>query len=125
MSNHRHNPAWSRRDQEISICDHVVGGGGGNPTLPMVAKYGAYIDTMIRTGTGTYTGTLRDSYPELCGIAFIFVGTTAGLDVRFTAIDVVAKTFALTAEVGAVATDMAATDTLYLTFRVRNSGQNQ
>jgi len=125
MSNHRHMPAWARRDQEVRFCDRFVGGGTGNPTLPMVAKNGAFIDTMVRTGVGTFTGTFRDSYPELCGLSWGIIGTTAGLDVRFTAIDLVAKTFALTTEVGAVATDVATTDTVYLTFNVRNSGQNQ
>jgi len=111
------------------LTARIVGGGAAtNPTLPEATFYGGgEIATCVYAGaTGTYTGTFRKKYPELLALGRpMIVGTTAGLHIRFTAIDVAAGTFAFTAEVNATATDIATADTVYFTWTVRNSGRNR
>lgn len=106
----------------------IVGGGAAtDPTLPEATNYGGgEIATCIYAGsTGTYTGTFRHAYPQLLSVGEpAIVGATAGLRIRFTAIDVAAKTFAFTAEVNTTATDIPTTSTVYFNFTVRNSGRN-
>lgn len=86
---------------------------------------GGEVVSATRTGTGTFDLVFRKSYPQLKSVFRpTVVGTTAGLSGRFTAIDVLAKTATLVMEVGAVATDPAATDTVHLQLLVRNSGRN-
>lgn len=87
---------------------------------------GGEIVSAVRTGTGLFTLTLRKPYPQLkalCDPAIL--GTTAGLEVRFLTFDPVAKTATIVTEVGAVATDPAATDFLHFAWFVRNSGLNK
>lgn len=116
-----------KSDVHILTAKIVGGGAAGNPTLPEATQYGGgEIATCIYAGsTGTYTGTFRKKYPQLLSIVEPgILGVTAGIKIRFTAIDFAAGTFAFTAEVGAVATDLATTTTVYFTFIVRNSGRN-
>jgi hypothetical protein len=114
-----------RRPDMVYIDDHLVGGGAGNPSRPNAGKYAEFITSAVRTGAGTYDLKFKDSFPILKGVRFGIVGTTAGLQGRCTAIDVKAKTATIKTEVGAVATDLANTDSLYIHLAVRNSGKNQ
>jgi hypothetical protein len=87
---------------------------------------GGEVVSAVRTGAGTFNLTFRKKYPELkcCGEPGI-IGTTAGLDGRFSAFDTTAGTATLVLEVGAVATDPATTDFVHLSWFVRNSGFNK
>ncbi len=119
--------ATPKSDSQIITAKIVGGGAATNPTLPESTNYGGgEFATCIYAGaTGTYSGTFRYTYPELkAAYEPSVVGATAGLKIRFTAIDVTAGTFAFTAEVNTTATDIPTTDTVYFAFQVRNSGQN-
>lgn len=101
----------------------LVGAAAASATVES-GGYGPFITAAVWSATGTYALTFARTYPALKGFSLEFVGATAGLQARFTAIDVAAGTAALLTEVAGTATDMAATDTLYLTFYLRNSGAN-
>lgn len=84
-----------------------------------------YITSINRTGTGTHTVVWREKFPGTVLDARVSTrGTTAGLQGRFTAIDMTAGTSTVITEVGATATDAATTDTVHLIIWVRNSPQN-
>lgn len=116
------------KDNVHILTARIVGGGAASdPTRPDAVRYGGgEFATCIYAGaTGTYSGTFRRKYPELLAIQEPAVlGATAGLKIRFTAIDFAAGTFAFTAEVNTTATDIPTTSTVYFTFVVRNSGRN-
>lgn len=104
------------------VTAKVVGAGGTND---LVVTSTSDIVSATYSATGTYNITFRHSYPELKSVVGIeLVGTTAGLQARFSAIDVAAKTATIVFEVGAVATVLATTDTCYISLLVRNSGRN-
>lgn len=123
MANAEFYPVQAKKN-EIKL-EHValVGAGATDLTLESGVN-GSFVTAATRTGAGTYSLTFRRTYPQLKGLSRMFVGTTAGLTARFSAFSASAGTATLVTEVGAVATDMAAADTLYLTFHFRNSGAN-
>ncbi len=129
MANRDTDLVKTPKDHVQFLTARIVGGGAAaDPSLPEASFYGGgEIETCIYAGaTGTYSGTFRHKYPELLALGRpMIVGTTAGLHIRFTAIDVAAGTFAFTAEVNATATDIATADTVYFTWVVRNSGRNR
>jgi hypothetical protein len=105
---------------------NLIGGAAGDLTLSTQEALNGEVLSAARTGTGKYTVTFRYSYPELkAAPVFSFVGTTDGLSGQFASIDIVAGTGAMEIYVGGVATDLAATDTVYLSWVVRNSGKNK
>lgn len=124
MANRSTKPVQSLRDNVVMVHDKLVGNGTNDPTLPNASRFAKFVMTATRTGTGTFSLTFKNSFPELLDPDAKLVGTTAGLKARFSAIDVKAKTATLVTEVGAVATDPATTDTIYLNLTVRNSGRN-
>jgi hypothetical protein len=115
-----------KSEVHILTAKIVGGGAAADPTRPDSTRYGGgEFATCIYAGsTGTYSGTFRKKYPELLSLEANVVGVTAGLKIRFTAIDVAAGTFAFTAEVNTTATDIPTTSTVFFTFYVRNSGRN-
>ncbi len=104
------------------VTVRFVGNTTSTGTVPTVNN--TDLVSINRTGTGVHTMVFKHKFPALIGYSRAVVGTTAGLDARLTAIDVTAGTATITTEVGAVATDAATTDTVYLTLFVRNSGFN-
>jgi hypothetical protein len=102
-----------------------VGGGAGQPTLPEATQYGGgELSGVTWSATGQYACVLRRKYAALKSADAYIVGATAGLQARITAVDVGAGTLSIQTEVGAVATNAATTDTIYVTLVVRNSGRN-
>jgi hypothetical protein len=102
-----------------------VGGGAGQPTLPEATQYGGgELSGVTWSATGQYACVFRKKYPQLLSVDAYIVGATAGLQARVTAIDVAAGTMSIQTEVGAVATNAATTDTIYVRLVVRNSGRN-
>ena len=105
------------------VTARIVGAGGtDDPTIPETASE---IVSTNYTATGTYDLVFRHPYPELKSVLGLeIVGDTAGLQARFTAIDVAAKTATIVFEVAGTATVLATTDTCYINLLVRNSGRN-
>lgn len=123
MANTGFFPVRSKRNEIIIEHGKLVGAAAASATVES-GGYAPFVTAAVWSATGTYALTFARKYPSLKGLALEFVGATAGLQARFTAIDVAAGTAALLVEVAGTATDMAATDTLYLTFHMRNSGAN-
>lgn len=115
-----------KSEVQILTARIVGGGAAADPTRPDSTDYGGgEFATCIYAGsTGTYSGTFRKKYPELLSVHAQVLGVTAGLQIRFTAIDLAAGTFAFTAEVNTTATDLPTTTTVYFTFICRNSSRN-
>lgn len=105
----------------------LQGAGAANMVNAEAANMGGgEVVSATRTGAGIFNLVFRHSYPELKSVCEPgVIGTTAGLRGRFSAFNAQAKTATLRLEVGAVATDPAATDFVYLTWAVRNSGFNK
>lgn len=122
MANTGFFPVQAKRSDIKIEHGKLVGAAAASATVE--SGYGPFITAAVWSATGTYALTFARKYPALKGFALEFVGATAGLQARFTAIDVAAGTAALLVEVAGTATDMAATDTLYATFHMRNSGAN-
>lgn len=115
---------FAKSDAEL-LTMKFVGGAAGQPTLPEATLYGGgELSGVTWSATGQYACVLRRKYPELKSVDAYIVGATAGLQARVTAVDVRAGTMTIQTEVGAVATNAAATDTIYVRLIVRNSGRN-
>lgn len=104
----------------------LAGAGAADMTLPEAANSGGgEVASAVRTGAGAFTLTFRKKYPALLSILRPgHLGTTAGLTVRFLTLDPAAGTATIVCEVGAVATDPAVGDFLFLNWLVRNTGRN-
>jgi hypothetical protein len=115
-----------RTDMQL-LTGVIKGAGAADATLPESGNMGGgEIVSAKHTATGEFDLVFRFSYPELKSLFRPgVIGTTAGLSVRFTAFDPVAKTAHIVCEVGAVATDPASTDTIHFQWLVRNSGFNK
>lgn len=84
-------------------------------------KFGSAVTSVTYGGSaGLHTIVFTDKFPQLLSARVDVHGATAGLKGRFTAIDVAAGTATLQLEVGAVATNAATTDDIYITLYVRN-----
>jgi hypothetical protein len=111
------------KTEVILVTARFTGNAGATGTIPTADN--PYITSITWTGTGTHTVVWREKFPGTVLDARVsVVGATAGLQGRFTALNMVAGTATVINEVGAVATNPAATDTVYLTIWVRNSPQN-
>lgn len=126
MANRSTFPIVGLKSDTQLITAKLTGAGAADMVNAESANMGGgEVSSAVRTGTGTFTLTFRKKYPQLKSVwKPATVGTTAGLTGRFSALDVAAGTATLVLEVGAVATDPASTDTVYLNFLVRNSGLN-
>jgi hypothetical protein len=127
MSNRTRYGVTTRRNEVVQVHAALQGGGAAeNMTVNEPGSYEAGdVVSATYTATGTFTIVFRHAYPQLVGgAAPLVVGTTAGMQGRFTAVDPVAKTATLKLEVGDVATDPALTDFVYLNLLARNSGRN-
>lgn len=128
MSNNRTtHPIETPKDKVIVLTAKLVGGGAATDLVngDSAKMGGGEVVTATYTATGKYTLAFRNKYPELKAAPICsFVATTDGLVGQCSAIDVAAGTASLEIYVGNTATDLATTDTLYLTWVVRNSGFN-
>lgn len=121
------HPVDTAKDKVVILTAKLTGGGAG---LSLVnadsAKAGAgEVVSATFTATGKYDVVFRHKYPELKAAPVCsFVATTDGLVGQCSAIDITAGTAALEIYVGNTATDLATTDTLYLTWVVRDSARN-
>ncbi len=126
MSNRTYRPLKGHLKSEvILVTARFVGNTTSTGTIPSADN--PYITSINRTGAGTHTvvwsekfaGTVLGPGPMSC------IGTTAGLEPRFSALDAAAGTATVVTEVAGTATDAATTDTVYIGFWVRNSAKNQ
>lgn len=121
-----HDLECVRPDMQI-ITARLTGGGAAADLVNADSGHlgGGEVTSATYTATGKYTLALKYVYPEL-KVAPIcsFVATTDGLVGQCSAIDITAGTASLEIYVGSTPTDMATTDTIYLTWIVRNSGKN-
>lgn len=128
MANRTHrNLAGHPKSDVVILTARVVGAGAADLTLPDATDQGGgEIASATRTGTGTHNLVFRHAYPnaEKQSVAFGIIGSTAGLQARFTAWDSAAKTATIQIEVGATGTDASTGDTITITMYVRNSGKN-
>jgi hypothetical protein len=121
------HPVSSPRTETQTLFAHLIGAGAADLTLDAQGALNGEILTAARSGAGKYTLTFRYVYPELLQAPVCsFVGTTDGLVGQCSAIDITtAGTAALEIYVGSTPTDLATTDTIYLSWSVRNSGKNK
>lgn len=113
---------------EVNILTAKLTGGGAATSLVNADSAnlgGGEVVSATYSATGIYTIAFRHKYPELKAAPICsFVGTTDGLTGMCSAIDVASGTATLEIYVGSTKTDLATTDTLYMTWIVRNSGRN-
>lgn len=126
MANRGSNLLKTPKDAVQLLFAKLTGAGAANMVNADSAKMGGgEIVSATRTGTGAFDLVFAHAYPQFHGGARpLHLGTTAGLSCRFTAIDPDAMTASVQFEVGAVATDPAATDSFFFTLAYRNSGRN-
>lgn len=136
MAHRGTHPIEGARTYTHLLTSRLVGAGAADMSVDDADEAGGgEIVSATQTATGTFDLVFRHSYPKLLYVFPVgHVGDTEGLQGRFTAWDPVAKTATIVFEVadGAaastaatfVATDPAATDTIYLAWMVRNSGAN-
>lgn len=117
-------PMSARKSDMVDADAKAVGAGAAD--LVISSSAGQVLATGVRTGAGTFDLTFKSrwkspgGYPMQPGI----VGTTTGLVAIFTAWAPASGTATVKFSVGGVATDPATTDTIYFTFKLRNSGRN-
>jgi hypothetical protein len=126
MANRTTHPVSTPKSDCHLLTAKFVGAGGTNDlVVPEADSGGEILSAVYASATGKNTVAFRHSYPELKSIVGIeLVGDTAGLQARFLAIDVVAKTATILFEVAGTATVLASTDACYINLLVRNSGAN-
>ena len=113
----------SLETEVVEVTAAVVGNGAAIPTIP--TSHSHVVASTTRSGVGTYIIQLKDrcKFPTLLGPVGqpCVIGTT-GKKAFITAQDSVAGTIAIQAKDATdAAVDLAATDTLYMTSRFRNS----
>lgn len=120
-------PVTAPRTDVITLYAHFTGAAAADCTLDAQETLNGEILTVAHSSTGVYAGTFRYVYPELKGAPILSSRAegTAGIFGKVTAIDVAAGTFTLKTYVGSTLTDLATTDTLDMTWSVRNSGKNK
>lgn len=128
MANRTHRPIETVKDKCVILTAKLTGGGAATSLVNAESanQGGGEVVSATYSATGIYTVVFRHKYNELKAAPICsFVGTTDGLTGMCSAIDVTAGTATLEIYVGNTKTDLATTDTLYMTWVVRNSGRNQ
>lgn len=115
------------RTEVQTLFARFTGAAAGDCTFDAQETLNGEILTVTFSSTGVYTGTFRFVYPELKGAPILSSRAegTAGIFGKVTAIDVTAGTFTLKTYVGSTLTNLATTDTIDMTWSVRNSGKNK
>jgi hypothetical protein len=126
-ANRQTYPVATPRTDTQTLYAHFTGAAASDCTFDAQEALNGEITALTHSSTGVYAGTLRFVYPELKGAPIISSRAegTAGIFGKVTAIDVTAGTFTLKTYVGNTLTDLATTDTLDMTWSVRNSGKNK
>lgn len=122
-----HHPIETAKDRVVILTAKLTGGGAATSLVNADAsnRGAGEVVSATYTATGKYSVVFRHKYPELkCAPVGVNVGTTDGIVIQWSAIDITAGTGSLEVYVGNTATDLATTDTLYLTWVVRDSGRN-
>jgi hypothetical protein len=119
MAHRTHYPLDASKSDVKAVFASAVGAGVGELT-----GHDDDLVSSVRTGVGVHTLVFRHKYPKKCGLAISILGTTVGLVGQFTAWDPAAGTATLQLTDAGVAADAAATDTIFITMFVRNSGLN-
>lgn len=118
------HPVMTRKTEMVFADAKAVGAGAAN--LVISTTNGPVLLSGTRTGAGVFDLVFvprwksPNGFPQQPGV----VGTTTGLVAIFTAWNPAAGTATVKFSVGGVATDPAATDTIYFGFWLRNSGRN-
>ena len=117
-------PLGHLKPDRVHVTARFVGNTTSTGTVPTTDN--PYITSITRTGTGVHTVVWKLKFPGTVDDPKVTtIGTTAGLQGRFTALDAAAGTATVITEVAGTATDAATTDTVYLSFWVRNSASNR
>ena len=119
MAHRTHHPMDASKSDVKRIYASGVGAGAADLT-----SLDDDLVTATWTGAGTYSLVFRHAYPKKCHYSVKVLGTTAGLEGKFSAWDPAAKTATLVLAVGGVATDAAAADTVLIAMDVRNTRAN-
>lgn len=120
------SPVATPRTDVHLLFASLVGAGTSNPTFPTQEALNGEILSATRTNTGKWDVTFRYTYPELKQApVFSFVGTTDGLIGQCSAIDINAGTASFEFYVGSTPTDLATTDTVFISWAARFSGRNK
>ena len=123
----RKEPLSGVKTAEVLLTARLTGGGAG---LDMVnadsaLAGGGEVVSATFVSTGLFDLVFRHSWVELKSQPNYGVGgTTVGLQGATVSIDVTAKTARMRLSVGNTVTDPATTDTVHLTWVVRDSGKN-
>lgn len=126
-ANRTTHPISTPRTDTQWLFAHFAGAGAANATFDASETLNGEITTVTFNSTGNYTIAFRYSYPELkmAPVWSFAPNATSGLAANFAAIDITAGTATMLTTVGSTLTNMAAGDTLYLCWAVRNSGKNK
>ena len=121
------HPITTPRSDTQWLFAHFTGAGAANCTFDSQESLNGEVTALTFNSTGNYTGTFRYLYPELkaAPICSSRAEGTAGIFAKVTAIDVTAGTFTLKTYVGNTLTNLATTDTIDMSWAVRNSGKNK
>lgn len=123
-ANRSTHPVNGIKTETQVLTARLTGGGAGVSAVVAETNAGDIVSATIGA-TGKYAIVFRYVYPQLLASPILsFVGTTDGLVGQCSAIDITAGTAALEIYVGSTPTDLATTDTVYLTWVVRNSSKN-
>ncbi len=118
-------PVETPRTSVQTLYATLTGAGTGELTMSTQEALNGEIATSVRSDVGKHTFTSRYLYPQLkANPVFSFVGTTDGLVGQCSAVNMAAGTFAVEFYVGSTPTDLATTDTVTMSWVVRNSGKN-
>lgn len=126
-ANRTTNPVTTPRTDVQFLFATFTGAGAANCTFSSQEALNGEVTAVTFSGsTGIYNGTFRYVYPKLkaAPICSSRAEGTAGIFCKVTAIDVTAGTFTLKAYVGNTLTNLATTDTIDMSWAVRNSGKN-
>lgn len=118
MASRSNHPIQTAKSETEIQFARATGAGAAD----MTALKGDLV-TATRASAGLHNVVFRHAYPEGVCPEVTVRGTTAGLKARVVAWSPTAKTMQVQLEVGAVATDAAAGDTVDFKLWVRNSGR--
>lgn len=119
------HPASVTKTDWIDLFAVLTGAGAADAVVAGQVPTNSEIVSAVRTGAGAYTIVFRRAFPVLVVAPNAsYVGTTVGLSLRCSAIDVTAKSASFVFSVAGTPTDLAATDTAFVTWSVRNSSKN-
>ena len=120
------HPIEGERTEMRILTSHFTGGGAGNLAMSTAEAANGCILSTSRTGVGTHTVVFRNFFPTLkVAPIFSFTGTLPFTG-RCSAINYTVNppTATFVFSVGAFETDIPTTDTVDVTWIVRNSARN-